>query len=225
MKKSILLVTGLLMCSMIITSFVINKNHGDDPVNGPLGNAITYKGKYMFIMTTPSQPYTVIDKAKPDDKGMNMTNEILNPVDDAITKESKGKMEKFDAVIVYGYYKNMEFIKFNNTESSVTGFPFIYENKKQGTKYVYFCMNPTAPYNVVKVFDKSALGQTGLGVQNNAGDTYVVKINAFCEKAGKISKDEAIDYDAIIVSQTIDPNSAISSGNDFGQNLQMIKFK
>ena len=65
-------------------------------------------------MTTPVQAYTVIEEAKPDDKVFVMTAEITITIDDMIKKEAKGKIVKFDGVIVYGQYKQMEFIKFNN---------------------------------------------------------------------------------------------------------------
>jgi len=78
---------------------------------------------------------------------------------------------------------------------------------------------------VLDTFEKGALGQTGIGVANNAGDPYKVRINSFCEKAVNIAKDKALEFDAIIVVQNTDLTQDVVLGNDFGKNIQIIKFK
>lgn len=227
MKKNLALHLTLLALIIICTSF--SSNHfmpGDELPNGPAGITSVYNNKIVFVMTTPVQAYTVIDEAKPDDKVFVMTAQITYTIDEMIKKESKGKMEKFDGVIVYGQYKQMEFIKFNNGfgSAAVNGdsYPYIYNTKKTGTKYVYFASIPNKPYDVLESFEKSALGQTGIGVANNAGDPYKVRINSFCEKAVNIAKDKSFEFDAIIVKQSGDLGS---DANDFGKDIQIIKFK
>ncbi len=225
MKKNIFLQLALITIVFFSTSFV-NSNPGEELPNGPVGITSLYQNKIVFVMTTPVQAYTVIDEAKPDDKVFIMTAEITITIDEMIKKEAKGKMEKFDGVIVYGQYKQMEFIKFNNGFGSgvINGdsYPYIYNTKKTGPKYVYFASIPNKPYDVIETFEKSALGQTGIGVANNAGDPYKVRINSFCEKAVNIAKDKSFDFDAIIVKQSGDIGS---DANDFGKDIQIIKFK
>lgn len=209
------------------TSFINSiSKPGDELPNGPVGITSLFQNKIVFVMTTPVEAYTVIDEAKPDDKVFIMTAQITNTINEMIKKEAKGKMEKFDGVIVYGQYKQMEFIKFNNGfgNSVVNGasYPYIYNTKKTGPKYVYFASVPNKPYNVLDTFEKSALGQTGIGVANNAGDPYKVRINSFCEKAVNIAKDKSLEFDGIIVKQSGDLGA---DANDFGKEVQIIKFK
>lgn len=180
-------------------------------------------------MTTPVQAYTVVDEGKPNEDAGTMTSQITQAIDAAVKKESKGKMKNFDAVIVYGEFKNMEYIKFNNGLGAVnengTAYPYIYNTKKTGPKYVYFAAVPNKPYDVLDTFEKGSLGQTGIGVANNAGDPYKVRINSFCEKAVNIAKDKSLEFDAIIVVQNTDLTQDVVLGNDFGKNIQIIKFK
>lgn len=86
-------------------------------------------------MTTPVQAYTVVDEGKPNEDAGTMTSQITQAIDAAVKKESKGKMKNFDAVIVYGEFKNMEYIKFNNGLGAVNengaAYPYIYNTKKQ----------------------------------------------------------------------------------------------
>lgn len=227
MKKNILLQIALIVIVFFSTSFINSiSKPGDDLPNGPEGTTSLYQNKIVFVMTTPVQAYTVIEEAKPDDKVFIMTAEITMTIDEMIKKEAKGKMEKFDGAIVYGQYKQMEFIKFNNGlgNSVVNGasYPYIYNTKKTGPKYVYFASIPNKPYNVLDTFEKSALGQTGIGVANNAGDPYKVRINSFCEKAVNIAKDKSLEFDGIIVKQSGDLGA---DANDFGKEIQIIKFK
>ncbi len=227
MKKNILRQLTLILIVFFSSTFIYSiSKPGDELPNGPDGTTSLYKNKIVFIMTTPVEAYTVIDEAKPDDKVFIMTAQITFTIDEAIKKEAKGKMEKFDGVIVYGQYKQMEFVKFNNGLGSLAGngasYPYIYNTKKTGTKYVYFASIPNKPYDVLDTFEKSALGQSGLGVANNAGDPYKVRINSFCEKAVNIAKDKSLDFDAIIVKQSGDVGS---DANDFGKEIQIIKFK
>lgn len=227
MKKNFILSFVLTSIIFFNSAFTNTKfSPGDELPNGPAGISSLYNNKIVFVMTTPVQAYTVIDEAKPDDKVFVMTPQITNTIDEMLKKESKGKMEKFDGVIVYGQYKQMEFIKFNNGfgSAAINGdcYPYIYNTKKTGTKYVYFASIPNKPYDVLETFEKSALGQSGIGVANNAGDPYKVRINSFCEKAVNIAKDKGFEFDAIIVKQSGDLGS---DANDFGKDIQIIKFK
>lgn len=227
MKKNILLQLSLMAIVFFSTSFINSiSKPGDELPNGPVGITSLFQNKIVFVMTTPVEAYTVIDEAKPDDKVFIMTAQITTTIDEMIKKEAKGKMEKFDGVIVYGQYKQMEFIKFNNGKGTAlengASYPYIYNTKKTGPKYVYFASVPNKSYNVLDTFEKSALGQTGIGVANNAGDPYKVRINSFCEKAVNIAKDKSLEFDGIIVKQSGDLGA---DANDFGKEIQIIKFK
>lgn len=227
MNKQVIIQIALTLVIVLSSSFINFKSApGEEFPNGPDAVTSLYQNKIVFVMTTPVQSYTVISEAKPDDKVFVMTAQITYTIDDMIKKEAKGKMEKFDGVIVYGQYKQMEFVKFNNSAGSGIEngqcYPYIYNTKKGGTKYVYFACIPNKAYNVLDTFEKSAVGQTGIGVANNAGDPYKVRINSFCEKAAGIAKDKGLDFDAIIVKQSADIGS---DANDFGKNIEIIKFK
>lgn len=212
------------------TSFrICSVSPGEDLPNGPVGTTSLYGQKIVFVMTTPVQAYTVVDEGKPNEDAGTMTSQITQAIDAAVKKESKGKMKNFDAVIVYGEFKNMEYIKFNNGLGAVNengaAYPYIYNTKKTGPKYVYFAAVPNKQYDVLDTFEKGSLGQTGIGVANNAGDPYKVRINSFCEKAVNIAKDKSLEFDAIIVVQNTDLTQDVVLGNDFGKNIQIIKFK
>jgi hypothetical protein len=126
MKKGMFRIAGLFM--LVITLLAFKK---DEPVNGPTGTALKYKEKIIFMMTTPVSAYSVVDKDKPDTKGATMKEQILNTVDDFIRKEAKGKIV-FDAVVVKGEYKKMEFIKFNDPNASKTDLnPYIYDESRK----------------------------------------------------------------------------------------------
>lgn len=229
MKKYFIPLSIIVLATVLFSFSTSTLKHGDEIPNGPTGKTLQYNSKLIFLMTTPVNDYTVIDKAKPDDKSNTMTAQVLTVTDDMIKKEAKGKMDHFDAVIVYGQYKNMEFVKFNNGKGSTAensmAYPYIYDTKKNGTKYVYFGLYPDKSYNTLESFDKSAIGQTGIGVSNSTGDPYVVMISSFCEKAQKIAKDKSYDFDGIIVQQNSELTTDVVLGNDFGKDVKIIKFK
>lgn len=188
-----------------------------------------YNGKLLFVKTIPSNPYTVVGKAKASqskkataDTGMDPTGlkSASVAIDKVIAKEAKGKQAAFDAVIIYSPIK-MELIKFNsgtiNQNAGCTVFSKEYK-KKCGKKDIYFLSSPVKEYTEVKEIEVKNF--TGFGQMKMGKD----EIDNFCNKLYERSckeGDDGVDFDAIIL---VDDNTAVN-GYFEAKSLKLIKYK
>jgi len=188
-----------------------------------------YNGKLLFVKTIPSNPYTVVGKAKASNSNSAAAEAGTDPtglksatiaIDKVIAKETKGKQAAFDAVIIYSPIK-MELIKFNsgtiNQNAGCSVFSKDYK-KKCGKKDIYFLSRPVKEYTEVKEIEVKNF--TGLGQMKMGKD----EIDNFCNKLYERSCKEAedgVDFDAIIL---VDDNTAVS-GYLESKSIKLIKYK
>jgi hypothetical protein len=199
-------------------------------VNAQNAKATTeYNGKLLFVKTIPTNPYTVVGKAKSsqsknatDAAGTDPTGlkSATIAIDKAIAKETKGKQAAFDAVIIHSPIK-MELIKFNSGQLSQNAGCSVFTKdykKKCGTKDIFFLSRPVKEYDVVKVIEVKNF--TGLGQMKMGKD----EIDNFCNKLYERSckeGEDGVDFDGIIL---LDDNTAVTSYLE-SKSIQLIKYK
>jgi hypothetical protein len=189
---------------------------------------VTYKNKYVFFNSIPTDAYTVVGKTKYPASGKNDAatsgdvsgvHKVCLAIDDMIEKVGKGKQADFDAVIIYGINK-IELIKYNSPNPTKQCTYNVKEYmKKCGAKTIYFLGLPTKTYTVVKTIEVtnfSNIGQFKMG--KDEIDNFINKLYERSCKEGK----EGVDFDAIIMD---DPDMATKKGFVGGRTIQLIKFQ
>lgn len=223
LKKN--LIVAILCLSFGLVAFKKDK----ELPKGPVGTTVTYANMPIFIMTTPANDYEIVKEVRPEkvEKQPAFSGQIITSINEVLAKKAKGKFPEFNAVIVPGRMKKFQYVNVKGDAKSMYDcIPYAYrKTKKYDYKFVYFAAVPQQEYTVVKNFDRSMLAQGGLLVANNAGDPAKVMINSFGEKALRVAKKEGLEFDGIIVKQTTEDVSTALGGNEFGQGLEMIKFK
>ena len=187
-----------------------------------------YNGKLLFVKTIPSNPYTVVGKAKASNSNKAADQAGTDPtglksatiaIDKAIAKEKKGKQAAFDAVIIYSPIK-MELIKFNSgslTENDGCSVFSKEYKKKCGKKDIYFLSRPVREYSEVKEIEVKNF--TGIGQMKMGKDEIDTFLNKLYERSCK-EADDGVDFDAILV---VDDNTAVTSFLET-KSLKLIKY-
>jgi len=189
---------------------------------------IEYKGKLLFVNSTPTNPYTVVGKAGFSNSKKNVQAVGADPtgikkvamgVEDALKMQAKGKQKPFDAVIVYSPIK-MELIKFTdggwqeNTDCTVGTKDY---SKKCGEKEIFFMSVPNQEYDEVKVIEVknfTNLGQMRMG--KNDIDNFLNKLyERGCKEA------DEVDFDAILLEDA----NIVVNGFIETKTLVLIKYK
>jgi len=172
-----------------------------------LGRVNKIQGKEVYVMCEPSREYEVVDKintAVAQFLGVTPTlsNMVNTMVDKAVSKENKGKVKPFDAIITTDG-DNAILIKFKEGNLEQKGIGRV--TKMQG-KEVYILCEPLSDYVTVDKVN-SAFAQA-LGVD----PTVENMVKTMVDKAvNKESKGKVGNFDAIITSD--------------GDNSILVKFK
>jgi predicted transcriptional regulator len=190
-----------------------------------------YKEKLIFISAVPTSKYTVIEKVKYSNSKKNEQEtmgdvtgmaKVIVTLDEVNEKVSKGKINPYDAVIVFGPL-NMELIKFSSDDSDenrkcTVGVKDY--SKKNGSKYMFLMSLPLQEYEVVKDIEVSNF--TNIGQMKMGKDDTDNFLNKLYERSYKEKKDNNLDFDAIIFD---DPEVINKRGFISSKVVRLIKFK
>ena len=175
--------------------------------NNQLGRVNKIQGKEIYVMCEPVRDYDVVDKVNSVAEQLigvspTISNMVNTMVDKAVTKEQKGKVQPFDAIITSDG-DNAILIKFKEGNQEKKGIARV---TKMLGKEVYIMCEPLKDYETVDKVN-SAFAQV-LGVS----PTIENMVKTMVDKAvNKESKGKVGNFDAVLTTD--------------GDNAILIKFK